>query len=308
MPLPILGLHHVTSKSSDPRGTDRFWRDVMGMRRVKQTVNFDNPKVYHLYFGDEAGHPGTVMTYFPFPGLERGTSGTGEVSQVSFSVPKGALDLWEARLEAAGAAEVVRDEAFGMPCLDFDAPDGDRFRLVEDLGDRRVPWPHSAAGRNAVRGFHGVSLTLAETETTEAILDAFGYREVARDGRVTRWALPKHNGAGVVDLDLRPDLERAEEGAGSVHHVAFAVRDRAAQAEVRDAMLAAGHRVTHVYDRNYFFAIYFRTPGGVLFEVATGEPGFDADEPLTDLGGSLKLPAQHEHLRADLEQSLVPLD
>ncbi len=308
MTLPILGLHHVTSKSSEPRGTDRFWREVMGMRRVKQTVNFDNPKVYHLYFGDEAGTPGTVMTYFPFPGLERGTRGTGEVSMVSFSVPQGALDLWEARLESAGSTDVLRDEAFGAPCIDFDAPDGDRFRLVEDAGDRRVPWPRSAAGRHAVRGFHGVNLTLAETESTAEVLGAFGYREIARDGRVARWALQRHNGAGVVDLELRPDLGEAEEGAGSVHHVAFAVRDRAAQNEVREAMLAAGHRVTHVYDRNYFYAIYFRTPGGVLFEVATGEPGFDADEVLAGLGGAFKLPTQHEHMRAELEQSLVPLD
>jgi glyoxalase family protein len=308
MTLPIRGLHHVTSKSSDPRGTDRFWREVMGLRRVKQTVNFDNPKVYHLYFGNEAGEAGTVMTYFPFPNLDRGQRGTGEVSLVTFAVPHGVLDLWEARLESAGAGDVMRDEAFGQACLDFDAPDGDRFRLVEVEGDARAPWPGSALGRQAIRGFSGVTLTLAETGTTAEVLEAFGYRETASEGSVTRWTLPGHNGAGVVDLDLRPDLPKAVEGAGSVHHVAFAVADRAAQDRVREAMLAAGHRVTHVYDRNYFYAIYFRTPGGVLFEVATHDPGFDADEPLTTLGSALKLPPQHERMREMLEDSLVPLD
>lgn len=308
MDLPIKGLHHVTSKSSDPRATNRFWRSTLGLRRVKQTVNFDNPKVYHLYYGNERGEAGTVMTYFPFPGLARGERGTGEVSLVSFSVPKGSLELWEARLETEGASDVVRSEAFGEACLEFDAPDGDRFRMVETTADRRNPWPGSGLGQTAIRGFHGVTLTLAETETTAAVLTAFGYREIGEEANVARFALPSHNGAGLVDLCRRLDLGPANEGAGSVHHVAFAVADRAAQDSVREAMLKAGHRVTHVYDRNYFYAIYFRTPGGVLFEVATEEPGFDSDEPLAHLGEALQLPAEHAHLRGALDETLIRLD
>lgn len=304
MTLPILGLHHVTSKSCDPRLTDQFWRGVMGLRRIKKTVNFDNPRVYHLYFGNEAAEPGTVMTYFPFPGLAQGSRGVGEVSEVSLAVPPGALDFWEARLEAAGAGAVSREEVFGEDCLTLEAPDGDVFRLIERAHDPRLP----RTGSTGVVGFDGVTLKLAEADSTAEILTEFGYNFVSEDGTRSRFHLATARGAGHVDLDVSPNTPKAVEGAGSVHHVAFAVRDRAAQAEVRDAMIAAGHKVTHVYDRNYFYAIYFRTPGGVLFEVATHEPGFDVDEDLAHLGGALKLPAQHEHLRSALAQDLIPID
>jgi len=304
----IKGLHHVTSKSSDPRGTDRFWRSVLGLRRIKQTVNFDNPKVYHLYYGNEAGEPGTVMTYFPFPGLARGTHGTGEVRYCALSVPPGSLDFWEARLVASGAHEVFQDTWFDTPCLNFEAPDGDQFRLVEQANDPRRAYLGSGVGDAAIRGFEGVTLTLSDIGSTAEILEAFGYQQVATERNVTRYHLPHNNGAGVVDLETAPDLPKSIEGAGSVHHIAFAVQDRAAQAEIRDLMLAAGQRVTHVYDRNYFYAIYFRTEGGVLFEVATYEPGFDADEDIATLGEALMLPEQHEHLREELNDGLMPLD
>ncbi len=302
MTLPILGLHHVTSKSSDPRQTDRFWRDVMGLRRIKQTVNFDNPKVYHLYYGNPAAEPGTVMTYFPFPALERGTRGTGEVRAVSFSIPTGSVDYWEATLSAAGVSGLVQDHLFGATCLNFAAPDGDEFQLVERNDD-----PRAGHSPTAIRGFDGVTLSLADIGATAEVLETFGYQRSAVEGNTTRFSLPNANGAGHVDLEASPDLPQAVEGAGSVHHVAFAVKDRAAQAQVREAMLAMGQRVTHVYDRDYFHAIYFRTDGGVLFEVATYEPGFDVDEDMASLGEALKLPTQHEHLRQKLEQELVPL-
>jgi len=298
MPLPILGLHHVTSKSSDPRGTDRFWREAVGLRRIKQTVNFDNPSVYHLYYGNEAADPGTVMTYFPFPGLSRGSRGAGEVGSVAFRVAKGSLDLWEARLEAAGAGEIFRDTWFGEDGLGFEAPDGDRFRLIAN----------AKGGGGAVTGFHSARLTLQDTAATATILAAFGYRQEAVEGAVTRFRLVRGNGADVIDLEAAPDLPKAVEGAGSVHHIAFAVRDRAAQDEVREAMLDMGQRVTHIYDRDYFHAIYFRTDGGVLFEVATCAPGFAVDEDRAHLGESLRLPKQHEHRRAELFETLVPLD
>lgn len=302
MPLPILGLHHVTSKSSSPIETDRFWQQTMGLPRIKKTVNFDNPKVYHLYYGADNGVPGTVMTYFPFPDLTRGARGVGEVASVDFSVAPGVLDYWEARLEAAGALP-ARGEWFGRETLEFHAPDGDMFRLVEKASDVRAK-----SSELSIRGFDAACLCLQEIETTAEILTAFGYQEIGSDGNTTRFELPVHNGAGAIDLKAAPQMPVAVEGAGSVHHIAFAVKDRAAQLEVREAMLTAGQKVTGVRDRNYFHAIYFRTPGGVLFEVATHEPGFDVDEPVEDLGAALKLPAQHEHLRDQLVQSLVPLD
>lgn len=301
MPLPILGLHHVTSKSSDPAKTDRFWQRIMALPRIKKTVNFDNPSVYHLYYGCDYGIPGTVMTYFPFPGLKRGERGTGEVASVDFSVGPGAFYFWEAKLEAVGAGP-MRGEWFGAETLEFTAPDGDHFRLVARAADVRAK-----PGEMGLRGFDAAGLCLAEIETTAEILTAFGYRETATEGRTTRFEMPVHNGAGAIDLTAAPEMARASEGAGSVHHIAFAVENRNAQQEVREAMLAAGHRVTGVRDRNYFHAIYFRTPGGVLFEVATHDPGFDVDEPRESLGEALKLPKQHEHLRAELEDSLVPL-
>lgn len=306
MALPILGLHHVTSLSSDPQVIDRFWREAIGLRRIKQTVNFDNPSVYHLYYGDVAGTPGTVMTYFPFPGLAKGSRGTGELRCVAFSIPTGSLDFWRKHLAEHGAQKVERGTWFGTNCLHFCAPDGDQFRFVEVPQDQREsgsnPNPH------AIRGFESVTLTLANIDATAAILEAFGYKTVGSEENVTRFALPNGNGADFVDLEAAPNTAAAMEGAGSVHHVAFAVKDRAAQHQVREAMLSIGQRVTQVRDRDYFHAIYFRTEDGVLFEVATHEPGFDVDENQAHLGKTLKLPKQHEHLREELENTLTPLD
>ena len=301
MPLPILGLHHVTSKSSDPRGTDRFWRQGLGLRRIKQTVNFDNPSVYHLYYGDAVAAPGSVMTYFPFPGLARGSRGTGEVSAVAFAVPVGSLDFWEARLGAAGAGDVMSDTWFGEAGLSFTAPDSDAFCLVESAG-----LAHSE--NTDIAGLRGVTLRLADIGSTAEILTEFGYRSAGIEGNASRYQLPNAKTGDVVDLIADPPAPKAVEGAGSVHHVAFGVGDLADQDRVRSAMLAMGQKVTGVRDRDYFQSIYFRTPGGVLFEVATEGPGFAVDEDMAHLGETLKLPAQHAHLRARLEAELVPLD
>jgi len=301
MTLPILGLHHVTSKSSDPRGTDQFWRLGLGLRRIKQTVNFDNPSVYHLYYGDAAASPGSVMTYFPFPGLARGRRGTGEVSAVAFSVPSGSLDFWQARLGEIGAGQVRPETRFGEAGVSFTAPDGDGFWLIEEGGPQ-------GADETAISGLRGVTLTLVDIGATGEILTEFGYRHAATEGNVARYQLPEAARGDVVDLIADPTAPRVVEGAGSVHHVAFAVSDLQAQDQVRSAMLAMGQNVTGVRDRDYFQSIYFRTTGGVLFEVATQGPGFTVDEDIVHLGETLKLPAQHAHLRGQLEAELVPLD
>ncbi|MCZ7676578.1 MAG: VOC family protein [Roseovarius sp.] len=301
----IKGLHHVTSMASDARQNNAFFTGLLGLRRVKKTVNFDAPDVYHLYYGDEVGSAGTVMTYFPFPHIAKGHRGTGEVSETAFAVPEGSLDFWRGRLEHAGVEGIAADERFGETRLRFLGPDGDSFALVEVADDPRAPFAGGPVPtEQGIHGFRGVTMLLRDTGATAGLLKLMGYEELDRNGGLTRLALKGGNGADIVDLEARPDAPRAREGAGSVHHVAFAVEDRAAQLQVRKALLTAGAHVTPVIDRDYFWAIYFRTPDGVLFEVATHEPGFARDEDPAHLGEALKLPDQHAHLRTRLEQSL----
>ena len=302
----INGLHHVTSMASDAQENNAFFTRVLGLRRVKKTVNFDAPEVYHLYYGDETGAAGTVMTYFPFPHIAKGRRGTGEVSQTVFSIPEGSIGYWQDRLSGAGVKGIEKVEQFGEKRLRFLGPDGDGFALSEVSGDSRVPFAGPVPVDKGIRGFRGVTMRLREGEATAELLKFMGYREVAREGSLIRLAI-EGNGADIIDIDVQPDEERAREGAGSVHHVAFAVENRVAQEEVRKMLLEHGAHVTPIIDRDYFWAIYFRTPGGVLFEIATNEPGFARDEDRAHLGEALKLPTQHAHLRERLEKALVPI-
>ena len=304
----IKGLHHVTSMAKDARTNNAFFTHKLGLRRVKQTVNFDAPDVYHLYYADEFGTPGSVMTYFPFPNIGQGRPGVGEVGTTVFSVPEGTLDFWQQRFAEQGVKVLGSEERFGEKRLTFAGPDGDGFALVEAKGDVRAPWSTAeVAPDEAIRGFHSVSLRLRDGGATEELLKFMGYEEVDRVGSLKRLAIKGGNGADLVDIETLPGAAFANLGAGSVHHVAFAVEDRARQLEVRKALMDTGHQVTPVIDRDYFWAIYFRTPGGVLFEISTNEPGFDRDEDTAHLGEALKLPKQHEHLRPYLEQHLQPL-
>ncbi len=305
----IKGLHHVTSLARDANENNAFFTRALGLRRIKKTVNFDAPDVYHLYYADEAGTPGTVMTYFPFPNAARGRPGTGEVGVTAFSVPEGALPFWEERLAAHGVSGIERSTLFGEKRLAFAGPDGDGFALVETRGDERAPWTGNGVDADAaIRGFHSVSMRLADAGATAELLGFMNHEEIEKDGAMRRFRVRDGgNGAGIVDVETLPVAARARQGAGSVHHVAFAVDDRARQLEVRKALLDTGYQVTPVIDRDYFYAIYFRTPGGVLFEVSTNEPGFDRDEDTAHLGEALKLPRQHEHLRPFLEQHLEPI-
>ena len=291
----IEGLHHVTSLASDARANNAFFTDVLGLRRVKTTVNFDAPDVYHLYYGDAAGTPGSVMTYFPFPQAARGRPGAGEVGVTRFAVPPGSLAAWSERLSARGVAGLERAETFGAPELHLSGPDGDAFALVE-------------AEDVAIRGFHSAGLRLRDAGATAELLALMGYEEAARHGDTRRFVLPGGRAANLVDVETLPGAPEARQGAGSVHHLAFAVPDKDRQLLVRKTLVDEGWAVTPPIDRDYFWAIYFRTPGGVLFEIATDEPGFARDEAPGDLGRALKLPHRHEHLRAELERSLVPLE
>jgi len=305
----IKGLHHVTAMARGAADNNTFYTNTLGLRRVKKTVNFDEPSVYHLYYGDELGTPGSVMTYFPFPDIGRGRPGTGEVGTTVFAVPEGSLAFWEQRLNAQNVGNVERGESFGQKRLTFRGPDGDGLALVEVAGDNRLPWTGGdVASDEAIRGFHSASLRLKDGGATEGLLNFMGYQEAEQHQGVKRFVLPGGNGADFIDIETLPTVERAGLGAGSVHHIAYAVPDRAAQLEVRKALVDTGFAVTPVIDRDYFWSIYFRTPGGVLFEIATNEPGFNVDEDTAHLGEALKLPSQHAHLRAQLEKTLEPLE
>ncbi len=308
MTLAINGLHHVTSIASSAQENNDFFTKTLGLRRVKKTVNFDSPDTYHLYYGDEKGTPGSVMTYFPFYGAGKGVAGTGEVGDTHFSVPKGALGYWKERLGNHGVTGLSNGKRFGADTLRFKGPDGDGFLLTESDNDTREGWTGAGVSTaEAVRGFQGVTLRLRNGDATGELLSFMGYQKLDTDGSVTRYGVTNGNGADIVDIDVQPGQPTGRQGAGSVHHLAFSVADRAQQLEVRKALMDTGYQVTPVIDRDYFWAIYFRTPGGVLFEVATAEPGFDRDEDLAHLGQALKLPTQHEPLRAQIEEYLPPI-
>ncbi|WP_113448007.1 VOC family protein [Rhizobium cremeum] len=304
----IKGLHHVTSMASDARQNNRFFTETLGLRRVKQTVNFDDPSVYHLYYGDENGSAGTVMTYFPFQNMMQGRRGVGEVGETQFSVPKGALTFWQDRLTAQGVGGLESDVIFGANRLRFRGPDGDGLALVEAHDDNRAPRLSPGIPSDvAIRGFAGARFSLHDSAATEELLGFMGYQRAEKQGDVTRFIIPGGNGADMIDLEALPKTAFARQGAGSVHHVAFAVDDREKQLEVRKALMDTGYQVTPVIDRDYFWAIYFRTPGGILFEVATNEPGFNRDEDTAHLGEALKLPSRYEAYRDQIRANLVPL-
>jgi glyoxalase family protein len=310
----IKGLHHVTSLARDALANNAFFTKTLGLRRVKKTVNFDAPYVYHLYYGDEFGSPGSIITYFPFPRIAAGHAGTGEAGTTAFAVPPGSLDFWSARLTVMAVEGLKQDVAFDQRRLRFAGPDGEGLALVEVDGDPRTPWLHGGiAADHAIRGFHSVSLRLRDGSSTVELLKLLGYAETANAGATQRLAISNGggngsgNGAELIDIETIPSGAPSREGAGSVHHIAFSVDDQTAQKSVRQALLEAGQRITPVVDRDYFWSIYFRTEGGVLFEIATNEPGFARDEDQAHLGESLKLPSQHEHLREKLERTLVPI-
>lgn len=301
----IKGLHHVTSMAGDAQVNNAFFTQTLGLRRIKKTVNFDAPDVYHLYYGDEVGTPGSVLTYFPFPGAPKGRPGTGEVGVTGYAIPKGAMGYWRDRLASNITAE---GEQFGAATLTFSGPDGEQFSLVEADNDARPGWTGNGVGSDvAIRGFHSASMRLRDDGAMGELLTFMGYDVAQKDGNTTRYAIADGNEASLIDVETLPGAPQAQQGSGSVHHIAFAVEDRAAQLEVRKALMDTGYQVTPVIDRDYFYAIYFRTPGGVLFEIATNEPGFTRDENMASLGEALKLPTQHEPLRERIEAILPPI-
>ena len=288
----IRGIHHITAIASDPQPNLDFYTGFLGLRLVKRTVNFDDPGTYHFYFGDRTGQPGTILTFFPWPGARRGRQGTGQLAAVSFAVES--LDPWRRKAADAGVMLGAESERFGEPVIAFEDPDGLPLEFIETIG----PAGGFAAPTIALEGFE---------RTAKLLTDTFGFRKTAEDGERFRFQSEAGGMASAVDLVCRPDSQRGLGGAGTVHHIAWRAADDAEQAAWRAKLTSIGYDVTPVMDRNYFRSIYFREPGGVLFEIATDPPGFTADEPEESLGDSLKLPPQYEHLRSRIESVLPPL-
>lgn len=305
---PTSGIHHITAIAGDPQRNLDFYAGTLGLRLVKRTVNFDDPGTYHFYYGDRTGQPGTLLTFFPWAGAFPGRAGTGQATAVSYAVPAGALSFWEDRLGAPGIV-TTRGEHFGETYLAFADPDGMVLELVEHPGAAAANIaPGSPVGpAQAIRRFHGATLTLRGIDATAHLLtEVLGLTPGSEDGPVQRFA-PADPALGVVDLVRAPELRGGTMGAGSVHHVAWRADDHLHQAALRGNVLGYPLSVTPVVDRQYFQSIYFREPGGVLFEVATDGPGFLIDEPVESLGQALKLPPQYETNRPQIESVLAPL-
>jgi glyoxalase family protein len=301
------GIHHVTAISGPARRNLDFYTGTLGLRLVKKTVNFDDPGTYHFYYGDEAGRPGTILTFFPWEHAAPGRVGIGETQETALRVPEGAIGYWAQRFIEKGVAHDTPHKRFGETVLPFRDPDGMRLALVSVPAIAGEPaWSDGTIpAEHAVRGFHGVTLLLGEAAPTGAILTGvFGFAEVGREGTTVRFKADGTVGA-IVDIRAAGDFLRGRQGAGSVHHIAFRAADDAAQlAMVKSLADAHGIRTTEQRDRNYFRSVYFREPGGVLFEIATDVPGFAVDEPGDALGQALKLPRFLEPRRDQIEAVL----
>ncbi|WP_230533282.1 ring-cleaving dioxygenase [Microvirga roseola] len=302
------GIHHVTAIAGPARRNLEFYTRTLGLRLVKKTVNFDDPGTYHFYYGDEAGRPGTILTFFPWEHAAPGRLGIGETQETVFRVPEGSIGYWMHRLVEKGVPHENPERRFGESVLAFKDPDGMRLALVAVPGIEGEPaWSGGdVPAEHAIRGLHGVSLLLKEAVPTGAILtDVLGFAEIAREGSLARFRAGDTALGGIVDLREAGGFLQGRPGAGTVHHVAFRAASDAVQDEMVQKLIAHhGIRPTEQKDRNYFRSVYFREPGGVLFEIATDEPGFAVDEPAERLGGALKLPPFLEARRASIEAVL----
>ena len=304
------GLHHVTAIGSDPQANIDFYITGLGLRLVKRTVNFDDPSTYHLYYGDEAGQPGSLMTFFPWKGIRQGRIGAGQSTSTAFSVPAGSLGWWSGHFAQLGIASQITTEGSEEERLSLRDPDGLQLDLIaSSTHDPRDPWDSaSVPAQYAVRGQHSSVLTVRDAAATVSLLtDDLGLTVVSERGNRIRLAAGEPVPGSIVDVITEPTAPEGMNAGGTVHHIAFRVPDHATQELWRQELVSRGHQVTAILDRQYFTSIYFREPGGVLFEIATDTPGFDIDEPLLELGRSLRLPPWLEPSREDIEHAVIPI-
>jgi catechol 2,3-dioxygenase-like lactoylglutathione lyase family enzyme len=304
----ITGLHHVTAIASNPQPNLDFYVELLGLRLVKRTVNFDDPSSYHFYFGDAVGTPGTILTFFLWPGSRRGIHGSGEVSATAFTIPTGSAGFWLERLKLYHVTAERAPNRLGEDVVRFADPDGMLIELIESTpSDALVPWSEGPVpAEHLIRGLHGVSARLQSSEETAKLLtEVFGYRRAQETGNRVRFVAPGEGGTGkFIDLISAPDVRPGRVAAGSVHHIAFRVSNDEEQIGWREKLVGLGYQVSPIMDRTYFHSIYFREPGGVLFELATDPPGFTQDEAANELGANLRLPPWMEQARPEIENIL----
>lgn len=306
----ILGLHHITAIAGDAQRNFDFYTKTLGLRMVKKTVNFDDPQTYHFYFGDEIGTPGTILTFFPWKNVRQGKNGAGMATEIGYSVPTGSLTFWKKRFEVLDVRHEDIHERFGEKQLPFQDPDGLWLSLIEPkTKDGRKGWATEEIKADvALKGFHTVTLTLENIKATAEILtEVFGYRLMEQDGNIYRYQTDTVENAALVDLLESPGAQRGLNAGGTNHHVAFRVENDEILMAVREKILARGLHITEKINRDYFYSLYFREPGGVLFEIATDNPGFATDETVSELGSSLQLPDRYESMREQIEKGLPEL-
>jgi glyoxalase family protein len=308
--LPVLtGLHHVTAITADAQKNIDFYTGLLGLRLVKLTVNFDDPASYHLYYGDELGRPGTIMTFFAWPGAGRGQIGPPQVSSTGFAVPAAAIQYWQSRFNRHEIAANLT-KRFGQQVLEFRDPDGLQLEIVGVAEPRGTPWQAGPIPvEQAIRGFHGVTISEDGYERTAKLLtETMGFKPHGGEGIRYRYKTNMGDGfAGTVDILCVPGAHQGEMGAGVVHHVAYRTENDEEQRSWHKQIVKTGLNVSPIIDRNYFHSIYYREPGGVLFEIATNNPGFAVDEPAEQLGTRLMLPPQYQKYRAEIEKVLPPV-
>ncbi len=308
----ILGIHHITAIAGGAKRNFNFYSKILGLRFIKKTVNFDDPGTYHFYFGDEKGNAGTILTFFPFgEGIQQGRKGSGMATEIGYSVPKGSLEFWIKRFERHNVIYNKPDVKFGEKYLTFLDPDGLKLELIESkTTDDRKAWETEDIKIDvATKGFHNITLTLNNIKATAAILtDVFGYKLIDQEKNRYRFATPAIENAAIVDLVELPNERGGHVANGSVHHVAFRVKNDEILMHFREVIDTLGLGVTTQIDRQYFHSLYFREPGGVLFEIATENPGFTIDETLENLGTALKLPPKYETSREEIESILVKIN
>ena len=306
--LPIAGLHHVTAIASDPQRNLDFYTQVLGLRFVKKTINFDDPGTYHFYFGDDAGTPGTILTFFPWPNARRGQAGKGEVISTAFSVPPASINYWQERLAAHGVGLTGNSERMGETVLAFSDPDGMTIELVghNEAAQPNAPRYADVPAEHAIRGFFGITMLQRDAAQTEAVLALLGFHKVAEAGSRLRFSAAGNALGNHLDIVVDPHAGNGHPGAGSVHHIAFRSENYDDQKQWRE-IISRQLGVSPIMERDYFRSIYFREPGGVLFELATDNPGFTIDEPLESLGEALRVPQWLAPDLAELTKQLLPV-